>query len=177
MVAATRRVTSISDWKKELDDLTELPSGKLIRMKRSSMNSLLAAGIVPNSLMAIVQSSIDTGKGVDSIDFSGDPQKIQDMMKMMDDVVVFVVKEPEINSLPTKVDPKTKKVEDKNPALLYVDEIDDEDKMFIFQYATGGTKNLEQFREQIAPVLATVQSSSTVARPTKRAVGTTKRRG
>lgn len=164
MVASTRtpRVTSISDWKSDLGQLPiELPSGKFIRIERKSMRVLIAAGAIPNSLMAIVQESLDKGTSqVNVSELASDPQKLDEMMEMLDNVIVLAVVEPKINNVPKP--PAKKKVD-----LLYVDEIDEEDKAFIFQYVTGGTKNVAQFRNESPELLAAVQPSKVVANPTK----------
>jgi hypothetical protein len=39
------------------------------------------------------------------------------------------------------------KESDRDPELLYVDEVDEDDKNFIMSWAFGGTSDLEKFRE------------------------------
>ena len=46
----------------------------------------------------------------------------------------------------------------KDDDLLYVDEVEDEDKMFIFQWTTGGTADIATFRQQASTSLAAVAS-------------------
>src|SRR6266576_3930788 len=142
MPTKARKVTPTSEWKKGFDPLLELPSGKIVRVRPVvNMRTFLSAGIIPNSLMGIVQGSLDKGVEPDISSFWGDSQKINQMMEMVDNIVVFMTEEPEIHQLP-------KTNEDRDPALLYVDEIADTDKMYIFQWAIGGTRDLEQFHKE-----------------------------
>lgn len=50
---------------------------------------------------------------------------------------------------------------------LYTDEVDMEDKTFIFNVVVGGTRDLEQFREEHGDALATLQSGEDVQHPSK----------
>lgn len=54
-------------------------------------------------------------------------------------------------------------VEDRDVDILYTDDIDQEDKTFIFNFAVGGTRDLEQFREEYSDAVATVQPGEDVA--------------
>lgn len=51
--------------------------------------------------------------------------------------------------------------------ILYTDEIDIDDKTFIFNFVVGGTRDVEQFRLQYGDAMATVQPSEDVELPTK----------
>lgn len=42
--------------------------------------------------------------------------------------------------------------------VLYTDDIDQDDKVFIFNFVVGGTRDLERFRAEYGDALATVQS-------------------
>jgi hypothetical protein len=48
--------------------------------------------------------------------------------------------------------------EDRDPDFLYAAEIDYMDKVFIFQYAVGGSADLERFRQQFSELVASVDS-------------------
>jgi hypothetical protein len=50
----------------------------------------------------------------------------------------------------------------RDPSLLYVDEVDLEDKMFILQYALGGTRSLERFRREFADGVRPLSSGEDV---------------
>ena len=50
----------------------------------------------------------------------------------------------------------------RDPDVLYVDEVDIEDRMFILNFALGGTRNLERFREELADSVRPVQAGEGV---------------
>lgn len=166
--AAAMKVSSAEAFKKNINDVLTLPSGLNIRCQRTSIQTLLAQGLIPNSLMSIVQEALAKGKNeISTNDIMSDPQRMKDMMALMDVVVVHCVKEPEVNAIP-----RNKQGDElpRDAELLYVDEIDDEDRSFIFQYATGGTADVEQFRKEATEQLVGVQSSKAIQLPAKRAV-------
>lgn len=163
-VTNTPGVSSVSDFKKGLSDLLTLPTGKTIRCQRTSIQTLMAQGLIPNSLMSIVQKALAKGQADISPDqFLGDPQQMQEMLELVDVVIIHCVKEPQVHEIPDTDEPK-------DPNLLYIDELDDEDRSFIFQFATGGTSDVAQFRLEASQQLASVQSSQVVQRPTKSVV-------
>jgi hypothetical protein len=165
MPAKARKVTTAAEWNKDFDPLLDLPSGKTVKVRpATSFRLFLQAGIIPNALMAVVKGSLDKGVEPDLEEFSTDPAKIEQMMIMVDNIVVFIVEEPEIHKLPPDK-------EKRDPALLYVDKVEDMDKMFLFQWATGGTRDLAQFRRESDASLAPLRGSKTMARKT---VGTRK---
>lgn len=51
--------------------------------------------------------------------------------------------------------------------VLYTDDVDMEDKTFIFNYVVGGTRDIASFREQYGDALADVQSGEDVELPTE----------
>lgn len=136
------QASDASAWKKRPAIFT-LPSGNRMRIRRASLQQFLSNGIIPNSLMAIVQSSIQTGntKSVDDElkEIMNDPLKLAELMELMDSVTLFCALEP-------RVLPAPESEADRDEALLYVDELDEADKTFIFNAAIGGTSDLEPFR-------------------------------
>lgn len=137
--------TPINEWKKSAATPVELPSGKFMRIRRMSMTALMATGKLPNSLLSIVQSAVAKGVGMDGMedqmqDIISDTDKLREMAKFMSDLVVMVSVEP-------KVHPEPQNETDRRDDLLYADEIDEQDKSYLFALVTGGTGNLEQFRE------------------------------
>lgn len=170
MTETTVAPSSVSAFKKvstSPNTPIKLPSGLFMRIKRSSMQVFLASGVLPNNLMAVVQKSLDKGKGVDAKEFLGDPGKLDEMIQTIDNVVIFCALEPEVYPLP-EVNNEGEELEERDQELLYVDEVSDEDKMFIFQYATGGTKDLDRFRGEVTAELARIQPGETVAVQTER---------
>lgn len=156
--------TPVSEWKKPIPAL-ELPSGKAMKLRNASFQTFMKLGMIPNSLLAVVQSSIDKGKEPNLSELTEDPKQLEDMVQMVDDVVCFVSIEPKVHPLPTQSDADKWNLahpeasvndpdELRDEALLYVDEVDDEDKMFIFGAVTGDTRDVETFRGQQANGMA-----------------------
>jgi hypothetical protein len=101
-------------------------------------------GMVPNSLIGIIQTAAQKGEAPaekELQEIMEDPKKLKDMFKFVDEVTMYCCIDPVVHPTP-------KKGEVLDEDLLYVNEVDLEDKMFILQFAMGGTRNLETFREQ-----------------------------
>ena len=174
------------EWKSRAvgQDL-RLPSGVVVLVKRLGPQAFLSEGFVPDSLAPIIQEAIREGKGLPpekQKELGSDPRQIADMMSMMDRVLVKSVVEPAVHFLPPCVSQKTGQVcgedplasihqdakasgwhvyveGDKDDDLVYVDEVDFEDKSFIFQYVMGGTSDLERFRKEQASDVESVSNS------------------
>ena len=146
--AAKKTVSDVSAFKKRKQgvELT-LPSELVVRAKRVELESFIVQGNVPNPLMQIVSEALEKGKKADIEKMVGmdegniDLDMVKEMYGMVNDIVVASVLQPQIHLVPEDED-------ERDDDLLYVDEVDDEDKMFIFQWATGGTSDVETFREQ-----------------------------
>jgi len=95
------------------------------------------------------------------------PQLLAEMMQTLDSIAVYCFLEPKCHNIPEEGD--------KDPELLYVDEVELDDKMFLFQAATGGTKDLERFRAEQGGRVEGVQPRPNKPRPTKRTGGARKR--
>lgn len=125
----------------------EMPSGQLALVRRPGLQKLMQAGVLNNMdvLTKIVQSDHvqKTGAvGMDQItDLLNDPQKIDEMMRVIDKIVVYCVVQPELHMTPDDV---TNRV----PGRVYADQVELDDKMFIFQFAMGGTRDLDRFRKE-----------------------------
>lgn len=165
-------VTSAREWKSSSRTPVELelPSGNVCLAINKGMKVFLQEGNVPNSLMGIVQGAIDGaegGKTKQKFQEAGDdPKLIGDMMHLMDALVVTCVREPVIMPVPKKEDGTWDEAA-KDPDLLYIDDVDMEDKMFIFQWCVGGTSDVEQFRKEYAANLASLSSGESVEQEAK----------
>lgn len=164
-----KKASSVSDFKKKNQDPVELPSGHYIVLKNTSMAGFLQGGNIPNGLMKIVQTAIaqQKGEGGPSVDeevagLMSDPEKLTEVFETVDAFVCAVAVEP-------RVHPKPEDEDDRDDELLYVDELELEDKMFIFSRAMGSTEKLEQFREESAKPVGRVQPRKAVGGTTKRA--------
>jgi DNA helicase TIP49 (TBP-interacting protein) len=156
--------TSVAAWKKSsTPPLVEMPSGNWMRVKKIGMQALIKTGVMPNSLLRIAEKAVNQGKkeGLDDsdlVDLLADQGKVAEIGRFMDEVTMLCAYEPTIHPLPPEG-------VEKDDNLLYVDEVEDEDKMFIFQVVTGGTTDLEAFREQASSTMASLRGREDVELP------------
>lgn len=178
---AKKQVTKASTWKKNsgahAQDV-ELPSGNVAKIRIPGLPSLLAQGLIADSLMPMVNKQIDAGKNgrvtkkskqttdQEIAELMRDPQKFQDMMDTFDKVLVACVVEPKVlyykyteDNAPAE-DLVNKVVPDdaRDDETLYSDEVDMEDKSFIFNLVSGGTRDIETFRRQQSQSVAGLQA-------------------
>lgn len=149
-------VSDISAFKKKREGrLLQLPSGLVVRAMRVDLQTFIARGSVPNPLMTVVQEALAKGdkanipEMVGLEDGSVDLEMVNEMMEIVDSVLVETVLAPKVHPLPAEG-------EEPNDELLYVNDVDPEDKMFIFQWAVGGTDDVERFREEAGADLASL---------------------
>lgn len=140
--------SSVADFKKRKKGMSiELPSGLVAICRRVEIRTFLQQGDVPNALLPIVEEALNKGKGIDIDEVTGlgkgqlNLDLVGEMYEMVDKVVMSVCVEPQV--LPVPEDEA-----DRDDDLLYVDELDDEDKMFLFQWSSGGTADLATFRRE-----------------------------
>lgn len=142
-------VSPVSSWKQKQKTLT-LPSGHVVEVFNPGLKSFLVSGSIPNSLMTLADGALKKGQPLEQADIEdlvNDPRKIADMLKMVDTIAMGVVINPKLHPVPENAS-------DRSDDVLYVDEMDDEDKLFIFQWVTGGTSDLERFRSELAGDMA-----------------------
>lgn len=166
--------TSAQQWKSD-SVTTELvvPSGHVCLCKKpGGMSMFLQKGMIPNDLIPIVKQHMDDGREVDmkkiGEEMLDDPARINDILDLCDNVVLHTVVEPRVCPTPKFTAEDSNKgripfgqtvgdvmpVDFRDSNLLYVDEVDIEDKMFIFQWAVGGTRDVATFRSQQASLVA-----------------------
>lgn len=162
-----KQVTSAKAWKASTKaPLLTLPSGNVMRVRKIGLQALMRTGIMPNSLMAYADRAVKKGKKqevteADMIDILKDEDQVKEIAKFMDEVTILCAEEPEVHRLP---DEGVEKDDD----LLYVDEIDEEDKSFLFQAVMGGTTDVETFRAEHAGNVAAVRRREDVGGKAKR---------
>ena len=155
--ATNRQISNIGDFKQRIGGIVELPSGFTVRVKNpGGLRVFLNAGTIPNSLMSIVQDAMDKGKRITEEDIMKDgqldPQQLADMMALNDQVALKTIIEPPLYPVPEDE-------ADRQDDRLYVDELPDEDKLFLFQWVTGGARNLERFRAEYQASMDAGQAS------------------
>ena len=165
-------VTPVQEWKKDTKSVPlELPSGKTCLVRPVGIAAFLTAGIVPNSLMKIITKALgDTDAKAEDLnmaelmgDLAEDSQMLQDMFAMADNVTIFCVLEPKVQPIPPPNADGSEPERDEN--LLYVDEIELEDKFFILNFGVGGSRDLEAFRSAAAGGVGSVPPSTDVQLP------------
>lgn len=156
---ADLEVTEASEWKGKLDlagTKLPLPSGNVCLIRNPGLGVFIEQGLIPNSLLPIVEKAIGEGKGIapkQAKELAADPEMLKDMGRLTNEVVCYCVLKPVVLPVPTKAQEDDPEPE-RDPNALYVDELDLTDKMFIFQWVVGGTRDTERFREQSADAVA-----------------------
>ena len=141
-----------------MEDL-EVPSGQVCLVRRPGLEGLIKAGVLRNvdSLSAIVSAKHvkKTTKGQDSdINVSSileDPEALDSILHTVDKVVCYCVVKPEVHMSPADVTLR-------QPGVVYADMIDINDKMFLFNFVVGGTRDLESFRGGLDVVVGGVET-------------------
>jgi hypothetical protein len=170
------RVSQVGDFKSRMGGIMELPSGRVMKLKNpGGLQAFIANGTIPNSLSGktgpkATRAAAELSKDVDSL---------ADMLKMLDLVMIQAAKEPRVHEVPTQemlerhniLHPENtfETVDDWRDSReddLFVDEIEETDKQFVFQWVSGGVRDLETFRAQLSSNVAAVsaeQGSSNAA--------------
>jgi hypothetical protein len=170
--------TPASAWKNKVildgHDL-ELPSDNVARVKQIAPTAFITSGLIPDPLTAIVRKAIHEKKGLRPEEvnkIAEDPDLLISALEMFDRVLADVMVEPTVE-MPPPCDVEVEGVRcdlyanqpvhqnpsqsgkhryregPRNPNVLYADQVDMEDKIFIFNWALGGTKQLETFRAEL----------------------------
>ena len=154
-MATKKRTTSATAWKKASQATAlDVPSGNTCKARRVGLDTFIKKGLIPNSLMPIVQEAMKGKKTEMDLESVSEEDLIQ-IMELIDAVTVDVVVEPRVHPVPESV-------EDRDDGILYVDEVVMEDKMFIFQWTVGGSSDLERFREEQADAVGDLRGSEDV---------------
>lgn len=148
------------------EDLT-LPSGATCRAVRADPATLVKTGVLNelDNLTGIVSAKQDgkTPAGPDDVNVDlqalmSNREQLTQVFDMIDRVVCHVVIKPTIKPPPN--DPTNRQ-----PDVGYTDMIDLDDKMFLFNYAFGGARDLESFRRQTAARMGDVAAGEGVQQP------------
>jgi hypothetical protein len=199
METPTLTPTSAKQWKGKIQvegtDLT-LPSGNVARVKQLDPTAFMSSGIIPDPLSAIITKAINTKKGLPpklADDLMKDPAMLSTTLEMFDRVLVHCVVEPpidmpppcavevegqtcglyanqDVHKTPTRSGHHRYEEGERDPDVLYADTVEMDDKMFIFNWVLGGTRDLEQFREQLQGGMGVVPNGQDVQRPAKRTI-------
>lgn len=198
-------VTSAKEWKGRIQTEgteLELPSENVALVRQISPTAFLQSGFLPDPLTSIVRQAINTKQGLKPQqvkNIADDPEQIGAALETFDRVLTYVVIEPQIFMPPAcdvevkgetcglyvnaDVHKDTHKAGkhqfhegQRDPEVLYADQVDMEDKMFVFQWALGGTRDIAKFREQQQQPVADVPDKQAVRRTSKRTSGDPRKR-
>jgi len=140
----------------------ELPSGATCLAIRPGAQGLIKAGLLDSldQLTSFVQvehidandprKASETKVSVEEL--AKDPARLLEGLSLINRVVCFVVKAPVITMPPEDDDEK------RDPEAIYADDVDDDDKMFVFQWAVGGTSDLAQFRQESQKLMGSISA-------------------
>lgn len=145
------------------------PSGQTALVIRPGVQGLIEAGVLHHvdSLTAIVDSKhVKRAKGQPQVDpqtIMKDPKALNDILAVVDRVMVFVVKAPQLTLSWSELKDGTRQELDLDERaaltelagkpLVFTDQVDLDDKMFIFNFAVGGTRGLDRFRHEAAELV------------------------
>lgn len=163
------KLSTPKTWRRQRAEEVKLPSGEVALLKRPGPAAFLTEGLLPDSLTPIVMKAVNTGRGLPPekvSEWAQDPQKIGEMIGAMDKMLLIaVVQPPVMYHKRDVVDDEGKKTgeedipyDERDENYIYTDEVDFEDKSFIFNFAVGGTRDLERFREEQRSGVGDVQS-------------------
>jgi hypothetical protein len=143
---------TVADWKKLSAAKTIIcPNGFAAVVQRRSLQVMWKLGMIPNDLMPFVQRSL-SGRDVDDVKVSDlEPKEFTAMIQLIDRVVIFNVVEPRINDIPDEE-------EERDPDKLYIDEVDEGTKQFLYNYIMTGGEDLAPFRGEPEPDVGSLQS-------------------
>lgn len=145
-----------------LTDLV-LPSGQMVLAQRPGPEGVMAAGLLDDLdvLSGILPSNGQKPtRNFDAKAVAKDPKMLVQGMKLVDRIVVHVVIKPELT--PEPADPQDREV-----GKIYPSSVGLEDKMFIFNWAVGGTRDLATFRQQFSESVADVAPGEDVVDPSE----------
>ena len=150
----------------------ELPSGNVCLALRPGAQGLIKAGLLDSldQLTGLVQVEHIDGNdprkagqtNVNVEDLMKDPEKLAEGLSLVDKVICHVVKEPKIHMDLTddeKASRRASGLPEVDPDVIYASQVDEEDKMFVFQWAVGGTNDLIQFRTESQALMGNLSAS------------------
>lgn len=150
-------------WGQELTQDLETPSGQLCQVRMPGVQQMVAAGVfesIDTLTSVISEKHIKRVQGrnqkqgqpveIDTSSLMKDPQNLVKVFEVVDKVVEHMVLKPEVRRPVKKVEGTEVPLafDDREDHVVYTDKIDLMDRMFIFQYAVGGSTDVESFRQQ-----------------------------
>ncbi len=197
-------VTPVDGWKipsrqgpvdlvEDAGFVTELPSGNVVKMKRSlDLGLMLASGRIPNPLAGVVQTMIDDKATVWPKDAAADSQLNQQLLDTVRETTIACVIEPPFAGPEPRnkvrggdgnmISETAEEYQERINAwvcpegFINIFYVDLTDQMFIFSVAQGAAADLARFREEQKLAVADVLAGEGVLKPTKRTGGAAPRK-
>lgn len=168
--------TSAAQWRARQKTTVELPSGSHAVLRRPGMDKFLEEGFLPDKLRKAITAEIASASrrptSVASLTKELKPEELSEWLDTLDRVCTQVFENPPVRWHRRVVagsdGQRTQEIPDEErdyDRFLYTDEIGLEDKQFAFQYAVGGSADLERFRAQTRALVAGVPTESNLEVP------------
>jgi hypothetical protein len=168
--AVNEDITEVGEWKKTSERgarKLKLPSGFVALVRNPGLMWFVENDMVPNSLMTILSAGLNDGKPPKPSEIKSliEAGNLADMMSLARTVLVNCVLKPKIwpVSRREEIDADESLSDDEREerisTMLFADEVDENDMMFIFNWVVGGTHDVERFREEQAAYVASVPDS------------------
>lgn len=170
---ANKRASTAKQWRQKTGTVPlEVPSGNTALVRPVGMATFLEAGTIPNSLEKMVREAIASTDGKIKIPNPTDwkQDQVDDILNLLDAVTCYCVMEPSVRPVPVWSDEDAENGRCEKQTIgtaiplseramlaenvLWVDEVDLDDKFMILQFAVGGTRSLEKFRSEQNEVMA-----------------------
>lgn len=168
-----------------------VPSGQTCEAKRIGMQGMVETGLLgdADSLTAVIDQKhvrrVRGGNGQpdgDEINLKSlvrDPESLKKIIMLVDRATPLIVVNPSVRLHFTDESDGTTKmipVEERDESVIYTDQIGFEDKMYLFNFAMGGTRDVSRFLEQSNDAVAGVGHGKNVPPKAKRRSGVRGRR-
>jgi hypothetical protein len=162
-----RAVTTAAGWKKSGSSLNpvelELPSGNVVLAKKPGLMNLLRENVLPDFLSTIAQEQVDAAKGKagakePDFDFNRvmeerGPEGIAEFFEAFHRIAAHAVVEPDLRFHKEEVEYEDGTSgwelipeEDRDDDAVYTDQVDENDCIFIGNWAMSGQTDMASFR-------------------------------
>lgn len=161
------QVTSASEWrnKKKKGQIITLPSGLVARVMRvMDLMEMIKNGKIPSPLTGVINNMVsDKTAGPEKASEEQeklDPDAVSEMLKLIDDCVARAMVEPKVE-IPPEDAPTYWEPEDEDA--ISINDMELDDRFFIFTFAQGFASDLESFRKGQAAFMAGVPDGEGVS--------------
>ena len=147
-----RRVM-LAQWRtSHVHDMT-LPSGLQVKVRDVTMTDLMFTGKLPQVMIDLAQESAEQGKI--KLDLKMLTENAQEFRQLVDTLILLCVVEP----------PIAEKADEEH---LSLDEMNGDDRMFIFNWVNREVEQVRSFREADVELVAALQPGDGLRKKSKR---------